>query len=464
MSQDNDAETRSQIARVFVDYFIRGPWLILLIWVIVLLVPLGTIIVEVEGSPSYSYQWISYGLIGIDATTGTNYAIFDAILGVFPINPVTAFLILCGSLLLFVSALLLTLALRGVATVKLLTVISVSATLGLHIITFLYTFAAAPAHRVSLYTLVIPFMIVPIVQVLIGLFSYSKFGFIVETRKLVRTLLIDPSSKREEGKISLVRGGEFVGNRLRFKAKIENSSGQVITDLIVSLLSYPRDSLKLESDSSKSIAKLEPGGFRSPSFDFLPTQDCVKGDIIATVSFVDFEGEPHALTTEPYTIRAVCDLLNPKKISPSEFELKLSEFTHGDLELRVEDWTPEEMQSKAIQVLESSNFAEITNSMESQDGIAIAKVSGWAVGKYTGKSLALETVITGRPGIKGATCVVRMSGEDDAMIMPALDEIAQKLRAWLCPLCGGKLSSQMVDNLKGGRTVECPFCNVAIGR
>jgi hypothetical protein len=439
--------------------------MMLLIWILMIVIPLGTVVVTVDGRTGFTYQWMAYGLIGIDTTAGTNYTIFEIMLGVLSIDPFVTFMVLFGSFAVFGSALLLTLALRGVAAAKSVTAAFVLLTLAMHIVVSLYTFAALPSHRVSQYTLVVPYLIVPILQVSTGALSFWKHEFIVTARKAVRTLLVDPaSSQRKNGQISLVRGGEFVGNRLRFKAKIENSSGQVITDLVISLLTYPRDSLKLESEISKSISKLEPGGFRSPSFDFLPTQDCVKGDVIATVSYVDFEGEPHALTTEPYTIRAVCDLLNPTKISPSEFELKLSELTHGDMELRVEDWTPEEMQSKSIQVLESSNFAEITNSMENQDGIVVARVSGWAVGKYTGKSLALETVITGKSGVKGATCVVKMSGEDNAMIIPALDEIAQKLGAWLCPLCGGKLSSSIVEDLKAGRTMECPFCNVAIGR
>jgi hypothetical protein len=245
---------------------------------------------------------------------------------------------------------------------------------------------------------------------------------------------------------------------------VSNNTKKVFTDLVVSILSYPRESLKLESEQSKALSKLEPGGFRSPTFDFLPTLDCVKGTIIATVSYLDYSGEAHSSTTEPFEIRAVCDLLQPEKIDPHSFEEKLSELTHGDMTVQVDDWTASEMYSKALQVLESSNFAEITSSEESNEDIFMAKVSGWAVGKYTGKSLGLEITITGKSGAKGATCVVRVSGEDNAMILPAIDEVSLKLAAWLCPLCGGKLSPFLIEELKSGRSVECPFCAVTVGR
>ena len=251
---------------------------------------------------------------------------------------------------------------------------------------------------------------------------------------------------------------------MRFKVKVANNTKKVFTDLVVSILSYPNDSLKLESEQSRVLSKLEPGGFRSPTFDFLPTLDCVKGNVIATVSYLDSEGEAHSLTTKPYTIRAVCDLLQPESIAPEDFELKLSEMTHGDMTVQVDNWTPTEMYSKAVQVLESSNFAEIESIEESDEDFFKGKVSGWAVGKYTGKNLALEITITGKHGVKGATCVVRVSGEENAMIIPAIDEVSLKLAAWLCPLCGGKLPSASIEDLKSGKSVECPFCSVTVGR
>jgi len=57
-----------------------------------------------------------------------------------------------------------------------------------------------------------------------------------------------------------------------------------------------------------------------------------------------------------------------------------------------------------------------------------------------------------------------MSGEDEAMLMPAIDEIAQKLSAWLCPRCGGALPQAAVDCLKSGKSACCPFCGATMDR
>ncbi|MFX0107240.1 MAG: hypothetical protein ACFE7R_03070, partial [Candidatus Hodarchaeota archaeon] len=264
--------------------------------------------------------------------------------------------------------------------------------------------------------------------------------------------------------LDVLRGGEFVGNRLRYKVKVINQSELVITDVSVTLISFPRESLRLEGGSSKSLPKLEPKGFRSPTFDFLPTQDCVRGDIIASVSFVDSTGSAHSITTEPYTVRAVCDLLQPENISSSDFEMRLSQMTHGEMTSKVHDWTPDEMYTKTLQILESSNFSVVQSSISTAEGMTEGQVEGWAKGKYTGKNIGIRVLITGRSGERGASAKITMSGEDSAMILPAIDEITQKLAAWLCPMCGGKLPLQSVDELKDGKSVPCPFCGVAIDR
>jgi hypothetical protein len=271
-------------------------------------------------------------------------------------------------------------------------------------------------------------------------------------------------TKEFESEVRALRGGEFVGNRLRFKVKIVNDTEFIINDVTTTIVSYPRDTLRLEGESIKVVSKIEPTGFRSPSFEFLPTQDCVKGSVMSVVSYVNMRGELKTINVEPYVVRAVCDLLVPETISPEEFALKVSELRHGGMTMKVDDWTPEEMHSKTLQILESSNFSEVTSKIGSVGEYVESKIQGWAKGKYTGKMIAIEVVITGKPGLRGATCKIQMSGEDEAMLMPAIDEVTSKLSAWLCPMCSAPLPPAVTDELRDGKSVSCPFCGVTISR
>ena len=265
--------------------------------------------------------------------------------------------------------------------------------------------------------------------------------------------------------VKALRGGEFLGNRMRFKVKVLNESQFTITDVKVFLISYPSEALRISSEKDDVFfPKIEPQGFRSPTFDFLPTQDCVKGDIIAGVSYLDERGAAHTLTTKPFVIRSVCDLLIPDQIAPEEFELKLKEHECGELIVKVEEWTAQEMYEKSMRIIEDANFYEVESSGDEQDGIFHGRISGLAKGKYTGKSVGVKILVSGPMNQQGASCTIQVTGEDQAMILPAIDDLRERLSAWLCPLCASPLTLANVENLKEGKVVVCPFCNVPIGR
>ena len=265
--------------------------------------------------------------------------------------------------------------------------------------------------------------------------------------------------------VKVLRGGEFIGNRMRLKVKVLNDSPYLIADVTVYILTYPHDALKYTGeDHHIFFSKIKPGGFRSPTFDFLPTQDCVKGEIVAGVSYIDMKGDPHTLTTKPFVIRSVCDLLLPHRVTAQDFELKLKELECGEIVITIDEWTPEEMFEKALKIVDESNFFEVSSDIEETDGIVYAKIVGFAQGKYTGKEVGVEIHISGPERLKGASCKIRVSGEDQAMILPAIDDLKERLSAWLCPLCSSPLTLENVTNLREGKVIECPFCSVSIGR
>lgn len=261
------------------------------------------------------------------------------------------------------------------------------------------------------------------------------------------------------------RGGEFIGNRMRFKVKVFNQTEFTITDVTVFLISYPSESLMIDIENhSTRFPKIEPEGFRSPSFDFLPTQDCVKGEIIAGVSFIDHRGKPHTLNTKPFIIRSVCDLLMPDKITAQEFELKLKELESGELVVKVDEWSPEQMFEKSLRILSDANFYEVSSEKSVSNNIVHASITGFAKGKYTGKEIGVKISVSGPSEMAGASCTIQVSGEDQAMILPAIDDLRERLSAWLCPNCSSPLTHDSVEKLRDGKVVTCSFCRVSIGR
>ena len=276
---------------------------------------------------------------------------------------------------------------------------------------------------------------------------------------------VEPVPPGKKALVKVLRGGEFIGNRMRFKVKVINNSSFIISDVTVYLLSYPNDALQFAGEEHHIFfSKIEPGGFRSPTFDFLPTQDCVRGDIVAGVSYLDERGKPQALTAHPFVIRSVCDLLLPDQVTPQDFELKLKDLECGEITVKIEEWTPREMFDKVLRILDESNFYEVMSELTVSDGIVFGEISGYAKGKYTGKNIAVKISVTGPEETTGASCKIQVSGEDQAMILPAIDDLRERLNAWLCPQCSSSLTLDNVENLRRGEVVQCPFCGISIGR
>jgi hypothetical protein len=300
--------------------------------------------------------------------------------------------------------------------------------------------------------------------------SYAAYPYVIHYKKPIPGVphaltKVTASSEAEKIEVKALRGGEFIGNRMRFKVKVLNDSSYMIADITVFLISYPKEALRLVGrKDTVHFSKIEPSSFTSPTFDFLPTQDCVKGEIVAGVSYLDMRGDPHVLTTKPFIIRSVCDLLIPEQIEPEEFAKKLHNLECGEISLKIRDWTPEEMYEKALRIMGDANFYEVASKSDEEDGVIFAEISGLAKGKYTGKNIAAEIKISGHSEQRGATCILKVSGEDQAMILPAIDDLKERLSVWMCPLCGSPLTLENVEDLKDGKAIICPFCNVSIGR
>jgi parallel beta-helix repeat protein len=250
---------------------------------------------------------------------------------------------------------------------------------------------------------------------------------------ILSMILVARRRSRAEGalpfdpRIKVLRGSEIVGGKYEYKVKIQNDSEYVINRVSVSIVSYPEDCMKLEGNRMKSISMIEPEGFRSPQFVFTPTKDCVKGQVQATVSYVDHENRLRTTQTEPYVIRSVCDLLKPLEKSVEEFELLLYEMAAKSGEHTV-GRSPEAVFSEAREFLPERNFHMIEIVEDTSNGEFKGSIRGLAVGKYTGRKVAIRVFITGPIDGEEAQVLIEALSDDEAMLPITIEEIAEELK------------------------------------
>jgi len=261
--------------------------------------------------------------------------------------------------------------------------------------------------------------------------------------------------------ITALRGCEIVGGVFEYKVKISNDDDYVITNVTSNIVAYPRKSLELTSVHSKSAARIEMGGFRTHQFSFRPTQDCVEGKIMSVVSFIDSRDKLHAIHVKPYTIRSVCDLLQPMEITTKELELILADFESMTEEQRLE-WNAQVLFKKAEWLLPARNFFVVSTEERTIENDFVGIIRGFAKGKYTKNRLALTILITGSIHGRSATVKVEVIGEEVSMFPTAIEEINAAIDSWICLTCGAPLSPQVAASLKSELPVLCNHCGCTL--
>ncbi|MDF1538347.1 MAG: hypothetical protein P1Q69_05545 [Candidatus Thorarchaeota archaeon] len=270
-------------------------------------------------------------------------------------------------------------------------------------------------------------------------------------------------SRTETGRYAILRGYETIGGRFIYKVKVMNNTEYVVTNVTISIVSYPRDCLNLESEISRFIPRIEGNGFRSLEFELLPTKDCVEGKITSTVSLVDMKDNLQSLPVKEVVLRSVCDLLKPLETQSHVFETIL-----GDLSTSSEDintnWNVRILSGMMNHILPSKNFYIIDSTINENNGETRAVLRGFAEGKYTKKRVAAVLTITGATDGSSSNVKIEILGDDLSMIPTALVELKESLWSWVCLGCGGKLVQSEVLRIKGGHVVSCQYCGASLSK
>lgn len=284
----------------------------------------------------------------------------------------------------------------------------------------------------------------------------------LKTRELLAAKSAEPAEllAKEPARtraVSVLRGCQAVGGGFEYKVKVKNNMAFVINNVIVLVVAYPQDCMELTGSKLKTVSRIEPNGFRSLQFVFTPTKDCVEGQIVASVSYIDHRNQLHTDKAEPYIIRSVCDLMKPLEATIQQFEEVLTDMKSAS-EAHTLGWNAPVLFEKTKALLPSRNFHVIEAKGSSIGGQFSGTIKGFAKGKYTGKRVAVQLLISGPDDGKEAKVVMEALGDDLAMLPTTIDEVSRGIKSWTCMTCGGIISPAEVTKLKAGEPLKCRYC------
>ncbi len=226
------------------------------------------------------------------------------------------------------------------------------------------------------------------------------------------------------------RGGRIVGPKFVYKVKVKNATTTSITDVVVTLVSYPGDCMKLTTEEMRRVGKIEPGGFRSLEFELQPMKDCVEGSLISSIIYMDAQNVPHTMAVTPFTLKSVCDLMEPLNVSETDFDALVARWAKTSETITFKGEDIQALAADVFTIFESKNFQPVVQHSQENPGEIVVESKGIAIGKYTKRKLALVVRVrgstTGPKGDGDITCIGY--AEDDSMLAACLSEVLDEFR------------------------------------
>ena len=182
---------------------------------------------------------------------------------------------------------------------------------------------------------------------------------------------------------------------LEFGITVENQSEELIHEVSIKVLLYPNEGLKPVEPLAQMIETIEPGGSESIIFGFDVINECVEGEFVSSVQFIDSKGEDIAAISGNIFVRSVFEQFEPLEITPEEILSLKSELKKWNREhsLAVEA-------KKLFDILKDLflnwNLYTIQSECTEKENMFMGVVSGMAKGRITDMKLAVTLTVVGK--------------------------------------------------------------------
>ncbi len=252
--------------------------------------------------------------------------------------------------------------------------------------------------------------------------SIKSKGFVAERPVLAFANVGSKVGETDIG-VQAFRGGQIEGLNYIYKIKVKNNTENTITDVSIHVLNYPRDTMTLEGEELRREAKIEPKGFRSLEFKLTPHNDCVEGQLVSVINFMDSKNEIHTLPVEPLEIRSVCDLMGPYEITEENFDKLVGPWASTRVVFNFEGEDPRLLLADVPAILRSKNFFPVNLREFPTETMYNAEVKGIAIGKYTRMKLGIDVIIEANTVLMEGTVICTGLAEDPSMLVACLQEV-----------------------------------------
>jgi hypothetical protein len=202
---------------------------------------------------------------------------------------------------------------------------------------------------------------------------------------------------RTSDEVEVVSTFSAIPESLEFGMMMQNFSEKSIHDVTVKVLLYPYESLEpVEEESlTQIIETIEPDGIEALIFGFSVVKECVEGEFVTSVQFVDENGEHVAAKSGNIFVRSLFEQFSPLETTPEEYLSLKSELKEWNREhsLAVE---AEALFETIKDLYEDWNLFTIQAEDTVRDDAFMGVISGMAKGRITEIRLAVTLTVVGK--------------------------------------------------------------------
>ncbi len=182
---------------------------------------------------------------------------------------------------------------------------------------------------------------------------------------------------------------------LEFGLTVENPGDEPIHEVSIKVLLYPYESLEPIDPLIQTIETIKPGGSESVIFGFTVVNECVEGEFVTSVQFIDITGEDIAAKSGNIFVRSLFEQFMPLETTPEELLSLKSEMKEWNREhsLAAE---AKELFEIMKDLFQTWNLYIVQSESTEKGTMFMGVVSGIAKGRITDMKLAVTLTVIGK--------------------------------------------------------------------
>jgi hypothetical protein len=239
--------------------------------------------------------------------------------------------------------------------------------------------------------------------------------------------ILESTPIRTSDDVIVTNGYQVSDTKLQFRSTIANKTSETISEVTITILSFPPDSLLQPFGRTQIISSIGSGKSESVEFEFYVNSEAIEGEIVSSVIFVNGDGERIAAKSGNCFIRSIYSQIEPFEMNADEFQAMKKGKTTWNREhvVEVEAKTLFKIVKKLSKRL---NLHSLRTDSSVKDGMMMGVVAGTGKGKFTDARLTVTITLVGKVGEGISKVRIDTISDDSELIQIAASEFFERLQ------------------------------------